>query len=693
MKVVTVLNCTHCKYCFFYLWDRFMSDGTWEYKKKYSNPTASATVNNMPFYFGHPLPVTTTGNRPEVSTELSKKGIFLLRAAPCDVNVYGLPVAKTVTWAIFKVILQTILFCLSNSQIASLCPTQIEIVKTHPRPLPFQLPPLCVSLSGSNPNAADFLLANGFEEVEIRNGIYFLHNAPTRVLISSLTARDCPARINEKCFTPFRFVNLHAMYTVLDLITWFSFATQAMSFATSYKTDDEREDFDVEKAGQDVYEGISTTRQEDGTEVLDISGEYHPLARILRGLVPSSFLDKYPGGKVDVRNLTGSLAFSSSTDYVVQTPGLLARFVPELADSDGRSVINFIREYMFGNIGKDDQDSVVVFSQLRSAWGVIQGTDFGLELSHLCRSLQIALEAGTALRPIFESDYYEGCLLVAASFSVSWHDRIIKPLGISELAKELTSLATHANTLRSIQTLVTGGQMSDLDITQVTSMVELRVYLLGQSLTESIKRDVIAAASYLRFPARSWVVNAENLKSALLLVKDHSSLKETYPIGPRALFSTDFVEIAMSCFGEKSCPSFFNPNGTPILLDKPLPDPSTRERQNRGKQKGKQQSSSGGWTFTVRRVRFDEAVGDLRKVLSERMARSVSFNVARATGCVTLRGKTFAEIFGLLKDLSSRFDGSAEIQQPIEDTRMVGSAETAGDAPVLSGHRSKRVKL
>jgi len=522
--------------------------------------------------------------------------------------------------------------------------------------------------------------------------MYYLISDPTRQTVAQLLKKDCPAQVDTTCFAPFRYVNLQAMYTVLDLITWVSFACQTMGFSIPCNSDDTCQDFNTDKPQREDYKDISTTILEDRSELLDIPEGYHPLVRILRGTIPHTFLDQYPAGKVASQYLWSNPSYTSSRTFTTDENGLIVRYVPELADADSTTVPSFIRENFLGNIGNSEGDCVRTFHQVKSAWGVIKSSDFGLMLSHLCKCFLIALDAGAAMKPLFDSGFYEGSVIFGPTFKLALHGKIVLPLSNEDLLLEISGLSTHFNALQEIQRVIAGVYKEGKSIMEVTNMVELRSTLLNLHLNENLRQIIVKSAEDLRFPLRPWSINLGSLKLALNLIMDPQSLKNDFPISPRALFSKDMIVVALSCFGEESCPSFHNPNGTPISLTGSLPDPSSKERQRGKDKKGKQQTSSGGWTFTVSRVKFDRAVGDLRTVLREKVARSISSNVARATGCVTFRDKPFAELFGLLQDLSKRLDGSAEVQVPSEGKRALEGVDAFIDT-TPSEHRTKKVKL
>jgi hypothetical protein len=173
---------------------------------------------------------------------------------------------------------------------------------------------------------------------------------------------------------------------------------------------------------------------------------------------------------------------------------------------------------------------------------------------------------------------------------------------------------------------------------------------------------------------------------------DPSSISHNTPLGSRALFSNDPIIVAMSCFGEGTCPSFFHANGTPIDLTGSLPRPPGESAVGKPGSKGKQTVSNAAWTLAVRRVRFDEAIGDLRKVLMEKKARSISTSIARGLGCTVFSGKQFAVIFESLGELAGAMEGSSDLRVAIEGNSLGGTRDNT-DVLNPSGRRVKRVKV
>jgi hypothetical protein len=365
----------------------------------------------------------------------------------------------------------------------------------------------------------------------------------------------------------------------------------------------------------------------------------------------------------------------------------------ELALEDSRTVLDFIKRYLFLNLGSSDLDCALSFAELKSSWGNLKQTDFGLELSHMVKCFEIGMEAQVSVIPIFDNGFYEACVIAGEGYALVLNNDIIRPLSEKGLTSEIKTLATHHNALLRIKSVVERETKREFNVSEITSMCLLRKELLRLPLTETSKNEVVSIADSLRYPVRPWNVNYSSLQSMLDIVRDLGSIKDETPIGSRSLFSNDPISVALSCFSEGTCPSFLHANGTTINLAGNLPRPSGEPDTSKGRPRGKQSTSNAAWTLAVRRVRFDEAVSDLRKVLNEKAARSVSTSIARGLGCVVFSGKQFAVLFEKLGKLASVMSGSTSLVRPREDGGTGEGRDNDDKLRSEVGRRSKKPKF
>jgi hypothetical protein len=650
----------------------------------------------MPVYFGNTPPALANGKRPQVAPALEKKGIQLLRSAPSDVLVIGLSTAKTTFWAVFNWLFSAILFALSSGNTTSLAPNGQEIEDRHPNPLPFFLPPICVALKSINNQSVDMLLDLDFEQVEIRGKTCFLNGNPTRQHLTALLAPNSPLALEERCYSPQGYCNLAAIYTLLDIVTWFSYAAQALRFTTTTSGHD-MDSFDqMEETGGVDVEGDKMDESSGApSQHSKSTDKSHAIATLFPDGSVTTFLDQIPIGVIDPTYLRTQRVFFTPAEIPRNKYGMVCRYVRELAQEDSETVPSFIRQYLFRNIGESDTECYRTFLDVKSAWGLLKNTTTGHELSHLAKCFFLAMEAQVICYPVFDSGFYEGCVIIGRSFQIAIQSNVISPLSPEDLLKDIRTMATHGATLHQIAELVLR-EMPTADrttIESVPSMHALRNLLLGLPLTEPTKEAITSVAIYLRFPARPWTVNLTSVRQMIELSSSLRNLKATHPIGSRALFSLDAIEVAMSCFSEGTCPSFIHANGSPIDLRGRLPRASDFNNQQRGSSRGKQAISNASWTFAVRRVRYDEAIGDFRKMMKEGIARSVSTSVAKGTGCIVFQGNSFAEIFTDLAKLVTVMDGSSELIRAAENSNTVGGQVAREDMDTRDGRRTKKIKI
>jgi hypothetical protein len=647
----------------------------------------------MPVYFGHPIPTSSKGKKPEASQELKAKGIELLRCSPCDMNIIGIPLALLAIWGIFKEYFSTITYSISIKAGSSLFPEDLEITSVHPDPLPIPLPPICVSLKNHNQASLEFLGNNGFEQVEIRGSTFFLCSTVTRELVRTLMHPGCPAQLEEDSFCPYRFVNISALYSALDIINLLSYACHAMMFTTDDSGDFGRSDYARDSSGDDdAREQMEIEDREAGPTPIN-KDTAHDIAGLFASSSHSTFpTARVPGSLVDTTVYRKRKFCSTASSFTAELPGTVLRYVPELANEDKTTVLSFIQTFMLWNLGSNMSDCLSSLSQLKSSWGNLCSTDFGLIVSHLAKSLYLAMESQTSITALFDMGFYEGCVLQGEGFRLAVNNIVMFPFVPENLQSDVRGLGTHHNTLQKIIAIIHREQKVELHSKDVISMSSLRTLLLGTSLSESAKEEITALAKLLRYPARPWNINHANIMKMIEIIRGLPVINDSTPLGSRALFSKDMITVALSCFGEGTCPSFIHANGTPIDLSGTLPRPSREQTMGRDKPRGRQTTSNAAWTFAIRRVRYDEALGNLRTLLNNKQARSVSSSIARQLGCVVIQGKQFGEMFGALSDLASISSGTSDVSRPLGESNMGGTADN-DDVIQTEGRRVKKVKV
>jgi hypothetical protein len=367
----------------------------------------------------------------------------------------------------------------------------------------------------------------------------------------------------------------------------------------------------------------------------------------------------------------------------------------ELAIDDQKTVPSFVHRFLLRNLGSSSAECSANFQHLSSSWGNLRDTTFGLELTHIAKCLSLTMDLNGSVYPLFDAGFYEGCVIRSSNSSLSINGSIVSACLPSQLAKELSEVATHKRTLHQISMLaVREGGLAALGprIDACTSMVELRTILLETPISESTKLGILSVAPYLRFPARHWSINPKTMEDMCEIATSLSNLKVDHPISFRGLMSTDSVEVAMSCFDDRRCPSLISPSGTAIDLKGRVP--GAPAQSNAGdRSRGKQRVSDAAWTFTIRRTTFEEAVSDFKKLIMNAEARSISSSAARGTGAVVFRKKQFVDLFGQLQKVVSARGKTGPTSVVAMESHSVSGGGNVREADSVLERAPKRMRF
>lgn len=191
----------------------------------------------MPHYFGHPLPTIRQGRKMDVSSALKKKGIELLRAAPCDVVVDILTYVPVPQFAVYISLLCCLVYSLATKSKVPISREHYHInVKNKTAP-PVSYPPVCLEVRNPSQNATKWLVDHGFEETEIREKVYWVNDGIGPISLTYLGSNDCIVPYQEKNFVPYGHLNYSALLDLIELNNLIGFAlnilTEFMPFITA----------------------------------------------------------------------------------------------------------------------------------------------------------------------------------------------------------------------------------------------------------------------------------------------------------------------------------------------------------------------------------------------------------------------------------------------------------------------------
>lgn len=645
----------------------------------------------MPIYFGFPSS-DKNNKHVKVSTKLLTKGIELLRAPPSKIRTICLPFADSPLWNVYVNNLSPIILSLSSGAPTPMSLESYDDIAKHPNPLPAQYPDLCIGINNTNQETTRWLQEQGFEEQQIRNETtWLLHNPASRDL-ARLTRNDCPLTIKKKVFAPVGYVNLNAATELAFILSLMSWSAQCLAIPMFDKDIDRKvltTNLTPPAAGEEG--GITTTSPDAAKFAADrlLLLSHKDIVKIFDDTTTGS-LNEYDDS-VDAAILAPYKAHYSVSDLLNDTKlpgGVLLRYVEELCDSDPEGVPSFIENHVLRSLGGDLEEILEKVDDIRSAWGVIRTTRTGHVLSHIAKAMEIAIKCSAGVRLIFERGFYEGTLIVGCGFSITINSDVYLSKSVMDLRIELSSMETHSRALADIKAILFSGEMEVDNRSEIKSMAELRNVCLLSQIVDQDKGRVMELARKLRFGRNKLSVNVGNILWLLNHVLDGSdTFGDDDPIAPTALFTTDKLEVAMSCFPELSCPSFRHPSGVAVKLtsDKaPTPPKDNVHKKATGANAG--QVNNGGWIFTVRRVEYKEALVDFASMMTSKEARSTSSSVARQMGYFVLSGGNFELVFQKLKQCTTRFGAQTATNPEVLNATSHGekrelNASDAGEKP------------
>jgi len=245
----------------------------------------------------------------------------------------------------------------------------------------------------------------------------------------------------------------------------------------------------------------------------------------------------------------------------ISRDGLIFKFEPRIALPDPNLIGDIIGRYFLHCLGDSLDDQIDNLSSIKNGLSHLRLTRVGDEMTHLWKCIETAIRVQSGCVPFFSGSVYEGCVILGGIGGVvTIGDTSSSFLPVEKLKDEFLNVSAHTSALANISNF--WPEESRHFIRRCTSMWILRGFCLANSITQDERDSIIRFASYLDFGIPSWPVNPHNIAQMALLMQNlplNGSVKT--PISRLCLFSRDPVMIALSCFGEKTAPSWDIPNG------------------------------------------------------------------------------------------------------------------------------------
>jgi len=408
-------------------------------------------------------------------------------------------------------------------------------------------------------------------------------------------------------------------------------------------------------------------------------------------------------GSLGQLHASGSSAIVNSLNYRksgfinlsddLKTRGIVAKFHPRLALPDGNLIGDVIGRYFLKALGSSSTEILENFNLIKTGIPALRLTRVGEELTHLYKCLEIAIQCNSGCVPIISSGAYEGCAIAGGHGAVLFVNGEMVPFcSAAQLKYDISTVSEHMSTLEfiakcasSTQPLLDNGDYGESPATLIrscTTMWDLRLLCLDLVITQDKRDEIIRRAAYLRFRIQPWVLSPSNLSLCFRGISDIGDLKPyvDYPISRLTLFSKDKTFLMLSCFGEKSAPSWDIPNGIKCSLKRS--DPPTVPEASLRKGAGGNINDA-AWVMVVRTTDVMSAVEDFRRMAGDLSYRSTSSVLAKRVGHRVFGRDRMTEFWSEMREACRAVnpnvvfeEGSGSLKRGATDSSALESGET-----------------
>lgn len=272
---------------------------------------------------------------------------------------------------------------------------------------------------------------------------------------------------------------------------------------------------------------------------------------------------------------------------VPQNSGLLFPFIKELAKFDRTVVLEVVKRYFYDGLGDTEEECREEFANLVSAWGNIQNTLFGLQMTHIMKVLDICMTMQCAMSYMATLKHYDGIYLRGAGYRLTILGKTYMAAPWDDLKPALKVMDRHAEALWNVLDGFSWASEEDkvAQWRKIKTMKELKVLCdtLPIAGGTGIRDRMLRNAADLTFPdEREWAPTAANIAEALSFISDPLKDLARLPyIHYTKLFVTDRLELVWSAFGS-TAPSFRVPQGKEMSLQKSFKITNPKLRQEKG---------------------------------------------------------------------------------------------------------------
>lgn len=261
-----------------------------------------------------------------------------------------------------------------------------------------------------------------------------------------------------------------------------------------------------------------------------------------------------------------------STTTVPFDSGNLFPYFDGLIQPDFVSLSNLVIRRFFRLLGATVQECQEMYSKLRRGLNSLATTKAGMALSHIALGIELALQTQGRCYCIFETDRYNGFVLLGARYAIfdgiKWHASELE----DELQSDLTRLDPHANAVENLVSkfialtaaqVYTGPTVTKKTFEQPSDLVEVFKGLKLEEVSQDDESELDRNIRCLNYMGKSYLAkDPGQIAGAIELLFSETAVKlerPTYIPSVRVdLESRSFI--VLSRFGPDA-PSMWNERG------------------------------------------------------------------------------------------------------------------------------------
>jgi len=239
------------------------------------------------------------------------------------------------------------------------------------------------------------------------------------------------------------------------------------------------------------------------------------------------------------------------------TAGCVLPFDQSCECADLSGVPSFLMTYASGFFGPADETRTRELNRLRGAWTSISRTFCGYQVSHLVKSMELAILGDSAIVPIIRDESYRGSVLLSSQIILNDSYEQHFPISPEDLIEQVANLDAASRAHRAINDIITTAcGRSGLAEEEVTNILlwkttrQLSTTCIALPFTVEEKEELVRLADDTQRSGDYFQNSPDYLIKAIAYLKDEAlPVPDDAPMFPGALFFRSRTEEVLSLFG------------------------------------------------------------------------------------------------------------------------------------------------